>query len=91
MPNAVWVAGKPLRPEDFAATIAGPVAALLAGKTPPENVRFVKGNFEAQKHVADDRPGLWQWIIFPEEFEAPQMMRLAKLQAWTIKPAVLRK
>ncbi len=91
MPTTVWVAGSPLRPEDFAATIAGPVAALLAGKTPPENVRFVKGNFEAQKHVTDENPGLWQWVIFPEGFEAPRMMRLAKLQAWTIKPAVLRK
>ena len=30
-------------------------------------------------------------VAIPEGFEAPQMMRLAKLQAWTIKPAVLRK
>ena len=33
--------------------------------------------------VANDSPGLWGWVIFPKNFNAPHMMELAKLQAWT--------
>jgi hypothetical protein len=32
---------------------------------------------------------LWDWIIFPDGFHAPQLMALAKLQPWTLKPALL--
>jgi hypothetical protein len=40
--------------------------------------------------VAEDSPGLWGWVIFPEGFHAPHIMELARLQAWTLKPAVLQ-
>jgi hypothetical protein len=43
----------------------------------------------AARYVADDSPRLWDWIIFPQGFDAPQLMALAKLQAWTLKPATL--
>jgi hypothetical protein len=28
-------------------------------------------------------------VIFPEGFHAPRIMELARLQAWTLKPALL--
>jgi hypothetical protein len=31
---------------------------------------------------------LWEWMISPEGFDAPQLMTLAKLQAWTLKPTM---
>ena len=31
--------------------------------------------------------GLWGWVIFPPGFRAPKLMGLARLQAWTLKPA----
>jgi hypothetical protein len=40
--------------------------------------------------VADDSPKLWGWVIFPEGFHAPRLMELAKLQAWTLKPALFQ-
>jgi len=43
----------------------------------------------AARYVADDSPKLWDWVIFPEGFDAPQLMAIAKLQAWTLKPALL--
>ncbi|HQG47495.1 MAG TPA: hypothetical protein PK373_00285, partial [Sedimentisphaerales bacterium] len=49
------------------------------------------GDLSSAKYVADDSPGLWGWVVFPDGFTAPAMMELAKLQAWTIKPAMLRK
>jgi hypothetical protein len=87
LPSIVWVAGEPMRPEDFAATLASLVAAeRYSGKIPMRRTEL-----EAKKYVADDSPRLWGWVIFPKGFDAPHMMELAKLQAWTIKPATLRK
>jgi hypothetical protein len=87
MPSIVWVAGQPVRPEDFAVTLA----AALTAESRQGDIALQKGELAAGKYVADDRPGLWGWVIFPKGFNAPHMMELAKLQAWTIKPAVLRK
>jgi hypothetical protein len=87
LPCLVWVAGQPVRPEDFAVTLASVVASgRYSGDSPMQ-----RGELEAKKYVADDSPGLWGWVIFPRGFDAPHMMEIAKLQAWTIKPAVLRK
>jgi len=87
LPSVVWVAGKPVRPEDFAVTLA---AVVTSGHYSGDN-SLQRGELEAKKYVADDSPRLWGWVIFPEGFDAPRMMEIAKLQAWTIKPAVLRK
>jgi hypothetical protein len=87
LPSVVWVAGQPLRPEDFAVTLASAVAAGHYTSAFP----MQRAELEAKKFVADDAPGLWGWVIFPKGFNAPHLMELARLQAWTIKPAVLRK
>jgi peptidoglycan/xylan/chitin deacetylase (PgdA/CDA1 family) len=87
LPSVVWVAGQPLRPEDFAVTLA----SVVASKRDSQDISMRQGQLEAEKYVADNAPRLWGWVIFPEDFDAPRMMEIAKLQAWTIKPAVLRK
>jgi uncharacterized membrane protein YoaT (DUF817 family) len=41
-----------------------------------------------ERFVAEDAPDLFGgWIIHPEDFRAPRIVELAKLQAWTLKPA----
>ena len=41
------------------------------------------------RHVAADTPGLFGgWIIHKEGFRAPKIVELARLQAWTLKPAI---
>lgn len=87
LPSVVWVAGEPLRPEDFAVTLA----SAIASKGELQDVSVRQGKLEAERYVADNAPRLWDWVIFPKGFDAPHMMELAKLQAWTIKPAILRK
>ena len=54
--------------------------------------RQVQQGFEplVLRYAADDASRLWGWVIFPKGFNAPAMMDIAKLQAWTIKPAILR-
>ncbi|SHE36757.1 hypothetical protein SAMN02746089_00151 [Caldanaerobius fijiensis DSM 17918] len=44
--------------------------------------------YSIDRCVADDSR-CWNWIIFPEKFSAPDLINLGKLQAWTIKPAIL--
>jgi len=90
MPSVAWVDGKPARPQDFAATLAWTVEQLLTNREPPKSVTWLSGKMEAQKYVADDDPKLWGWVIFPPGFHAPRLMEIAKLQAWTLKPAILR-
>jgi hypothetical protein len=85
LPSIIWVAGKPLRPEDFAVTLA----SVAASERYSSDVPMHQGELEAKRFVADNSPQLWQWVIFPKGFDAPGMMEIAKLQAWTIKPAVL--
>ncbi len=86
MPSVVWLAGQPVRPEDFAVTLA---STVTSGRDSGQ-ISLQRGELAAKKYVADDNPGLWGWVIFPKDFNAPGMMGIAKLQAWTIKPAVLR-
>jgi len=41
------------------------------------------------QHVAQDTPELFGgWIIHKEGFRAPKVMEIARLQAWTLKPAI---
>jgi len=87
LPSLIWVAGEPVRPEDFAATLA----SLIAAERYSGSIPMRQGELEAKQYVANDSPGLWGWVIFPRGFNAPRMMEIAKLQAWTIKPATLRK
>ena len=57
----------------------------------PEEVRVLPGKFTADRYVASDSPKLWNWVIFPEGFHSQAIMELARLQAWTLKPAVLHR
>ena len=88
MPDEVWVGSESLSPADYVATLGQALeAAMTTGKLPAEIERRA-GQFTADRFVAEDAPALWGWVIFPEGFHAPRIMELARLQAWTLKPAV---
>jgi hypothetical protein len=41
------------------------------------------------RHIAKDTPELFGgWIIHKEGFRAPKILEVARLQAWTLKPAI---
>jgi len=91
IPDDVWIGSESLSPADYVATVGKALEeALTTGKLPAEIVRQA-GQFTADRYVADDSPALWGWVIFPEGFHAPHLMELARLQAWTLKPAVLQR
>jgi hypothetical protein len=82
LPAEVWVGSEKLSLADFAATLAGDSGAA--------NVAVRKGNPEMEKYISTDAAGSFQWPIHPEGFQAPELLEMARWQAWTLKPARLR-
>ena len=81
IPPAVFLIGLARVFEFYRAQGAPPTEA---GVELPENVELLPAG-----HIAEDTPGLFGgWIIHKENFRAPKILEVARLQAWTLKPAV---
>ncbi|HEY2943968.1 MAG TPA: hypothetical protein VGN09_16160 [Vicinamibacteria bacterium] len=94
VPARVFAGVKKIAPADFlraAASVA--LAAIAAGPAAlpafPARVAIPSGTTIAtERYVAGDSPELFGgWIIHPEGFRAPRILEMARLQAWTLKPA----
>jgi len=84
VPEIVWMGSVPVAPADFLATLASEVW----NESPETGLSLKKGNFTAEKYAAEDSERVFDWAIHPAGFHAPHVMDLAKLQCWTLKPAV---
>ncbi|QOY86184.1 polysaccharide deacetylase family protein [Paludibaculum fermentans] len=82
LPDSVWIGSQELSLPDFAAT--------LAGDTGTANVMVRKGQLTIESHIGTDAAKLYNWVIHPEGFAPENLLELARLQAWTLKPAKLR-
>ena len=91
LPDEVWVGSESMAPAEYLATLGHAVEELIVTGKTPSTVTRQDGRFTADRYVAEDAPALWGWVIFPEGFHAPRIMELARLQAWTLKPAVLQR
>jgi hypothetical protein len=91
LPDEVWIGVESLSPADYLATLAHALEDVIASGKRPTDVTRREGRYTAERYVADDSPELWSWPIFPEGFHAPRIIELARLQAWTLKPAVMRR
>jgi hypothetical protein len=89
IPNAVWYGSTAVTPESYLLALADAVQEIVAKGKPPGSVRLMPGELTAAHWVAKDSPSVWDWPIFPPGFHSAQLMDLARLQAWTLKPAVL--
>jgi hypothetical protein len=87
IPSAIWLGSQSVPPESYLVGIAKVAQSLMQGGQPPDTVTFAPARLAAADYVADDSPEIWDWVIFPRGFHAPKLMSLAKLQAWTLKPA----
>jgi hypothetical protein len=87
IPSAVWLGSQSVPPESYLVGIAQTAQSVLLRGQTPDTVIFPPARLAAAEYVADDSPDLWGWVIFPQGFHAPHLMSLAKLQAWTLKPA----
>jgi len=91
VPDVVWLGSRSVPPESYLVALAQVTTRLLVRAEPPEKVTIPPARLAAAQYVADDTPDLWGWVIFPQGFRAPKLMRLAKLQAWTLKPVKARR
>lgn len=91
LPDEIWIGVDSLAPQDYLATLAAVVEELITSGKRPREVNVREGRFTADRYVAADSPRLWGWVIFPEGFHAPRIMEVARLQAWTLKPALLHR
>ncbi len=83
LPAEVWIGSERLSLADFAATMAVNEGSTAA------TVTVRKGNLEMEKYISNDPVKSFQWAIHPVGFSAPGLLELARLQGWTLKPAVL--
>ncbi len=87
IPNSILLGSQSVPPESYLAGIAQAIQNLMQNAALPDSVTFPPARLAAADYVADDSPEIWDWVIFPRGFHAPKLMSLAKLQAWTLKPA----
>ncbi|HEY3442581.1 MAG TPA: hypothetical protein VGK29_17610 [Paludibaculum sp.] len=83
LPDSVAIGSQRLSLPDFAATLAGaePDGAV---------VKVRRGRLDQEKRIGADAAKLYDWVIHPEGFAPEGLMEIARLQAWTLKPARLR-
>lgn len=89
IPSAVWLGGQAVPPEAYLAACARLTHSLRPTLRFPETIEIRPTKLAVSRYVSDDDPKLWSWVIFPPGFRAPELMELARRQAWTLKPAVL--
>lgn len=83
LPDAVWLGSQRLSIEDFAAT--------LAADTGNGPVKARKGRADFERRIGTDAARLYNWVIHPKGFAPESLLEMARLQAWTLKPARLRR
>src|SRR5712691_6452068 len=83
LPSEIFVGARTLSLADFAATVAGEALS-------PGPVKVLRGQLEVERYFATDASQSFRWPIHPDGFAAPELLELARLQGWTLKPARLR-
>ena len=89
MPPRVFIGADAIPPADFVPAMAEAFLHLQDSGRFPDSVSLGSGiQVLTMDHVIKDSPGVYGgWIIHKEGFRAPKLLDLARLQAWTLKPA----
>jgi len=85
LPSTIDVGPLSLALSDFLATSAALLLSLNGGSPYVDDVRAHRGEFTLDRYVGQG--DLWRWTVFPPDFHGDRLLELAKLQAWTLKPA----
>ena len=92
VPSRVFAGAEMVPPSDFLAALAATYDFFRRnGRLPiAEGVAMPKSlEITAARYIAHDTPELFGgWIIHKEGFRAPKILELARLQTWTLKPAI---
>lgn len=90
VPARVFLGAESVTPADFLAGMAFAYQfAQEHGKLPLDGVRLGKGlAVLTERHVAKDPAEVFGWPIHKPGFRPAKILDVARLQAWTLKPAV---
>jgi hypothetical protein len=92
IPSRVFIGPDSYAPVDYLIALASVYESYAKnGKLPTDEGVVMGTNPEVlpARHVAADTPQLFgDWIIHKEGFRAPKVLEQARLQAWTLKPAL---
>lgn len=89
IPNVVWLGSSAVSPESWLLALASVATGIAQNAPPPNSVRIAAAQLATGRFVAEDSASVWDWPIFPSGFHSAHLMELARLQAWTLKPALL--
>lgn len=85
LPDAFRVGDTRIDPATMTCTLA---AIIREGLGENDVVSTVRGRLAAVRHSADDGEWARYWCIFPENLQVTNIVEMARLQTWTIKPAL---
>ena len=92
VPSQVFVGAETVPPSDFLVALAATYEfchrngrlPIAEGVAMPRNIELAP-----VRYIAPDTPELFGgWVIHKEGFRAPKILEVARLQTWTLKPAI---
>ncbi len=90
VPHPVWAGSTAVPPECYLEALARVTTTLLERGTSPASVTIGQARLATTRYVAKDSQDLWDWPIYHPGFNGTHILELARLQTWTLKPAILR-
>jgi hypothetical protein len=90
IPARVFIGPDPVPPADFLVAMAKVLLAREESNHFPNSVTLPSGvKLLTADHVVHDGPNVYGgWIVHKANFRAPHILDVARLQAWTLKPAI---
>ncbi|SDX50486.1 hypothetical protein [Paenibacillus sp. CF384] len=85
LPDYFTVAGYRINPVDLTCTLASIIANDYRDE---DRIAIVSGVLKSKEHARTDENWGPQWSPFPPDLKVPNLIRLAQLQTWTLKPAL---
>ena len=85
LPDYFIVNDKRINPVDMTCTLAEIIKAELRDD---DLVAITRGSLESMHYAKEDNNWGDRWIIFPRNLQVPNIIRMSKLQTWTLKPAL---
>lgn len=92
VPARVFIGAEAVSPADFLVGLASAYEhERKNGKLPGQVILGRDVVLLPARQVAEDTPGLFGgWVIHKAEFRASKILQVARLQTWTLKPAIRR-
>ncbi len=91
IPARIFFGSDAVAPADFLFAMAAAFQNLTANPQaePGQLLPALSRPIATEKYIAQDTPKLFgEWVIHKRGFQAPKLMEQARLQAWTLKPAL---